>query len=216
VVRNVLLYPTLWQRSCIRLLETMLLCPAVGGGEGGHFTVYTVSNHNPEIRPLSRARCDKQALSTRCGWITYLPLVYWWLQKPPAYEVTTDRTWPQRRAEGGDPNSEYSANYTKRHKLLIHKQKQTRYYIITRKDLRFCCNQSVITPPSGHVLSPWQRAKPAEAAGHSHSADSHKEPEDERRQISFDNTLHIMIFGSFVPFVSAHRDDLCVEFWREG
>lgn len=45
---------------------------------------------------------------------------------------------------------------------------------------------------SEHVLSPWQRAKPAEAAGHSHWADSRTEPEDEKWPISFHTTFCIM------------------------
>ena len=67
--------------------------------------------------------------------IMSLPLVCWWLQKPPVREATTGRTWQQRRGEGGDPNSENSANYTKTHTLLNDLTREHLINVITRNDL---------------------------------------------------------------------------------
>lgn len=54
--------------------------------------------------------------------------------------------------------------------------------------------ENTITLPSEHVLSPWQRARPAAAAGRSHWAGSRTEPADGKWHISFQTTFCVIHF----------------------
>lgn len=69
-----------------------------------------------------------------------------------------------------------------------------------------------VTLPDEYVLSPWRRATPAEAAGRSHSADSRKAP---RQQLVVSFQTVVSAWWKRLG-VSSHRDDLRVQFRREG